>query len=305
MAVAYDAQSESHTGTTGNTSSSSFSWTHTPSGTPRGVVVFVLTVGAFAGGDYSTSVTYGGQSMSKVPYTARDGDTEIGQVAAYWMTDPPSGAQTVVVNRTNNQAAMYAAAYTVTAAGQVEVPSSLVKTRAASGAEQTGASASGSGVSSSWSSMTLDDGSTSGTNSLRFMGVYSGAASVSTASTNTTAGPSIDFGNYVFATYRQTSASTGATALNITTAISDDLAVLGLAVRETVGRTKSIVSTGGGVSTVAPAGAHNASIVSTGGGAIAIDAVAFTGAVEASIVSTGGGVAATIGQKNAQATVAA
>jgi hypothetical protein len=231
MAVAHDAVSESHTGTTGNASEASFTWNHVPTGTPRGAVVFVLTVGAAAAQDYSTSVTYGGATMTKVPYTARDSDTELGAVAAYWLDNVASGTQAVVVNRTNNTAVMYAACFTVTAAGEIEVDSTLVKTRAGSAAEQTAASSNTGGVASSWSSIALDDGSP-GTNSVRFMGVYSGAASVSTAGTGTTAGPSIDFGNYVFGTYRETSASQGSTTLTITTAISDDLAVLGFAVRE-------------------------------------------------------------------------
>jgi len=36
-AVANNAASESHTGTTSSTSQASFTWTHTPVGTPRGV----------------------------------------------------------------------------------------------------------------------------------------------------------------------------------------------------------------------------------------------------------------------------
>ena len=39
MAVAHDASVESHTGTTGSTSAASYNWTHTPVGTPRGILI--------------------------------------------------------------------------------------------------------------------------------------------------------------------------------------------------------------------------------------------------------------------------
>lgn len=231
MAVAHDAISESHTGTAGVASVASFTWNHTPTGTPRSALVFTLAIGA----NPVTSVTYGGTNMSAVPYTAYDSDTEPGFVQAWFLDNVASGTQAVVVNRTNNAVVTYAVCMTQTAASACQVYSAGVKTIAAAGTEQTAASSSGTGTSSSWSSMTLDDGSP-GTNSQRYMAVYSGAASVSTASTNTTSqstGAAIDFGNYVFATYRETTPSQGAKALNITTAISDDLAVIGLAVRET------------------------------------------------------------------------
>ncbi|HUW56670.1 MAG TPA: hypothetical protein VMZ92_08550, partial [Planctomycetota bacterium] len=55
MAVAYDAGS-----TSGYESNPS--WTHTPSGTPRGVVVWTVS----ASGDNCSNVTYGGVSMTEV-----------------------------------------------------------------------------------------------------------------------------------------------------------------------------------------------------------------------------------------------
>jgi hypothetical protein len=61
MAVAHSAASESHTGTTGSTNQASFSWTHTQSGTPQGVLVFVHTINNAS--DFVISVTYGGLAM--------------------------------------------------------------------------------------------------------------------------------------------------------------------------------------------------------------------------------------------------
>ena len=63
MAVAHSAASESHTGTTGSTNQTSFSWTHTQTGTPQGVLVFVHTRDV---ADYISSVTYGGTGLTRV-----------------------------------------------------------------------------------------------------------------------------------------------------------------------------------------------------------------------------------------------
>src|SRR3989304_6406980 len=62
-AVAHDAASESHAGTTGSTNQASFPWPHTPAGTPRGVLVNVFTRSAT---QTVTGVTYGGVAMTAV-----------------------------------------------------------------------------------------------------------------------------------------------------------------------------------------------------------------------------------------------
>jgi hypothetical protein len=230
MSVAHDAVSESHTGTTGVASVASFTWNHVPVGTPRSALVFVLSIGALT----DTSVTYGGTTMTAVAYTAAVTSAEPGAVRAYFLDGVASGTQAVVVNRTNNTVVMYAVCMTQTAAGGTQVYTAGVKTKAGATAEATAASSTSASVSASWSTMALDDGSP-GTNSVRYMGVYSGAASVSTASTNTTTlstAGAIDFGNYVFCSYRDTTPAQGSVTLTITTAIADDLAVVGLAVRE-------------------------------------------------------------------------
>jgi hypothetical protein len=230
MAVAHDAVSESHTGTTGVASVTSFTWNHVPTGTPRSALVFTLAIGA----NPVTSVTYGGTSMTAVPYTAYDSDTEPGFVQAWFLDNCGSGTKAVVVNRTSNTVVTYAVCITQTASSACEVYAAGVKTRSGSGSEQTAASSSNTGVSSSWSTMALTDGSP-GTNSVRYLAIHSGASSVSAASTNTTSlgtSASIDFGNYVFFTMRDTTPSQGSVTLTIASAISDDLAVIGLAVRE-------------------------------------------------------------------------
>lgn len=122
MAVAFDASSESHTGTTGSVSQSSFNWTHTPVGTPQGVLVF--TFSTLSSNDNATAVSYGASSMTAVSggRAVSTGGTYIGDVKAWFLgSSVPTGAQTVTVTRTNNTDNMYAIAITVTAAANTEV----------------------------------------------------------------------------------------------------------------------------------------------------------------------------------------
>jgi hypothetical protein len=229
MAVGFDAASESHAGTTGNTSSASFTWNHVPAGTPRGALVFVFSIGALT----DTSVTYGGTTMLAVPYTAADTDTELGAVRAYYLDNCGTGTKAVVVNRTNNAVQMYAVAYTVTASTPTEVYQAGVKTKAASTAIATAASSTGTGT-GTLAEDTVTDGSP-GTNSLRFMGRYQGTSNVTAAGPNSTApasaAASIDFGLFVIDTFYETTAGQGARNVGGAT-ITDDVAAILLAVRE-------------------------------------------------------------------------
>ena len=114
MAVAFDAASESHAATTPSTSEASFTWQHTPVGTPAGVLVYVFT---FADADYITSVTYGGVALAQYGEAA-DTAGEPMRATAFFLGQPsliPTGQQSVVVTRTNNATPMYAVAITVTA----------------------------------------------------------------------------------------------------------------------------------------------------------------------------------------------
>jgi len=225
LAVAFDAASESHTGTTGDASSASFTWNHVPTGTPRGALVFVFSIGALT----DTSVTYGGTAMTAVPYTAADTDTEPGSVRAYYLDNCGTGTKAVVVNRTNNAIVMYAVCFTVTAASGTEVYGAGVQTKSASTATATGASSTGTGT-GTLALLSVDDGSP-GTNSLRFMGRYQGSAAVTAAGSGSTAGPSIDFTNFCVDTFYETTAGQGARNVGGAT-ITDDVAGIALAVRE-------------------------------------------------------------------------
>ena len=117
MAVAFDASSESHTGTTASTSEASFSWTHTPVGTPAGVYVFTFSALATTATDAATGVTYNGVALENCkPLSAVDTASEPCNLRVWRHTGVPStGAQTVAVTRLNDTTRVYAVCVTVTA----------------------------------------------------------------------------------------------------------------------------------------------------------------------------------------------
>ena len=98
--VAFDASSSTVEGT----GIADPSWTHTPSGTPRGAVVLVVHNGAGLNDEVS-GVTYGGTAMTEVlnsPVLHATG-AEDGVLYAYFLGSAvPTGAQTVVVTRVNS-----------------------------------------------------------------------------------------------------------------------------------------------------------------------------------------------------------
>lgn len=91
-AVAFDAASASGTGTTER------SWTHTPSGTPKAVMVG-CSQGDTSGADQVTGVTYGALTLTEV--TGSPHLKATGEVMATYMyfagASIPTGAQTVTV----------------------------------------------------------------------------------------------------------------------------------------------------------------------------------------------------------------
>jgi hypothetical protein len=111
--VAFDASSVATVGT-GN-----LVWTHTPAGTPRGVVVFIVQN---SGANQVSSATYGGVTMTEVsgsPFSHTTG--EPGTISAYFLgSGVLAGAQTVTVTVTgaNSKAAV---AYTLTAGADTEL----------------------------------------------------------------------------------------------------------------------------------------------------------------------------------------
>lgn len=115
MSVAFDAASAAHTGT--NSSTGNFSWTHTPVGTPRGVLV-LITLNAEAIDEIS-GVTYGGVAMTEItdsPLLHATG-SEDGTLFGYFLgAGIPTGPQTVAVTVSGSTRAKTAEAITVTAA---------------------------------------------------------------------------------------------------------------------------------------------------------------------------------------------
>lgn len=235
MSVLHDAESESHAGTTGSTSESSFTWDHVPAGTARSALVFVFSVLSATHDD--TGVTYGGVAMAAVPYDASTNSAEPGAIRAYFLDDIAAGTQAVVVSRTNNATIMYATCLTQTADSAAEVYNAGVVTRGGD-VTNTGASSSGSTAAVSLNTdtystrPTVDDGSP-GTNSLRYAASfcgYTGSLMNATGSTNI---GNIDFDSYNCDVARENKAGQGARNVGFATAsLTEDLALIALAVRE-------------------------------------------------------------------------
>ncbi len=234
MAVAFDATSESHTGTTGSVSEASFSWTHTPSGTPKGVLIFVIQNNSST--DKITSVTYGGTTVPAVTGgLAAAATAEPRLCKAFFLGSGIStGAQTVVVNRTNDTTLLYAVAITVTAGADTEVylPGIVLIQAVSALAEQS-----------------VDDGTT-GVNSVRFAAVSSALNAAPGGGANSTGVNVIDFGTEVAQVVREVTAGQGSRSVGFSNATSDDVAAVHLAVRELgpvngTATPSSVVGTGG------------------------------------------------------------
>lgn len=217
-AVGYDTATQAHaTGTGGSVSQTSFTWNHTAGSSPRGVLVFVWTN---ANADYISTVTYGGTTMTEVSGgQASDTATEPGRVTTFFLgSSVPTGTQAVVVNRTNNATIMTASAVTVTAGTGLDT-------------EVTGIVLAQNNAALTESS--VSDGSTSGTNSMRFAATHYGGAAVPGVGSNSTSVAAFDpnSGSVAFRTVRETTAGTGSRSVGFSAA-SDDRATVHLAVRE-------------------------------------------------------------------------
>lgn len=220
MAVAFDAASESHTGTTGSVGEASFTWNHGgASSGVKGVVVFTFNTTSQT--DFVSGVTYGGVAMAAVTGgLAQDTLTEAGNCKAYFLgASIPQGTQAIVVNRTNNAATLYAVAGSVTASVDTEYTGVLLEQEDQALTEEN-----------------INDGSP-GTDSLRFAGTHSGHLNITAAllpGANSTLMHGIDLGPNVCMAVRETTAGQGARPVGFVAA-SDDVAAVYLAVREVGG----------------------------------------------------------------------
>ena len=217
MAVAHDASSESHTsGSSFN--EAAFSWTHTPAGTPRGVLVFTYAKETGPPND-ALSVTYGGVSLTAVSGgRATDTAGEPADCKAWFLgSNIPTGAQSVVVNRTNNATAMLAHCVTVTADTDTATGTPVLVEEDGTYAEQS-----------------VDDGSP-GTNSVRYAGGYSGNGGADLGpGANSTSLQVSAFSGARIATVRETTAGQGSRSVGFSYAVTDDRAAVHLAVKEVV-----------------------------------------------------------------------
>lgn len=109
MTIAFDAVSESLSPESG--------FTHTPVGTPKGVVVFYHASGT---GSTPSTCTYGSASMTLL-ITQQRVEGETGEVTAFFLgSGIPTGAQTVTLNN-GSGAPDWATCMTVTAAANTEL----------------------------------------------------------------------------------------------------------------------------------------------------------------------------------------
>lgn len=127
MSIVYDALSNATAGT-GN-----LSWTHTPSSTPTGVIVFIIQSGSPAS-DQVSGVTYGGvamteasnaadapQAISPISPGAQSGGSDTSIVYTYFLKNSvPTGAQPVIVTVTGS-ASKTAVAVTITSTGTIQI----------------------------------------------------------------------------------------------------------------------------------------------------------------------------------------
>ena len=273
MAVAHVVSSASHASGSFSVNQASFSWTHTTSTDPQGVLLFVFQgVGST---DAVTSVTYDGVTVPVVSGgRATDTATELGSCAAYFLGSgvPATNNPTVQVNRANNPTTMWAVAVTVTAAADTATAGVVLLQENGTLAVQS-----------------VDDGSVSGTNSVRYAGAYYGGASPAPAGTGSTLLHSDDAGAYGWSAVRETTAGQGARNVGFTQATSDDRAAVHIAVREVV---PPVTGTGEGVFGFAGTSSGVPIVQGAASGAFGFDAAASGSA------TGGGGVVSFVDQAN-------
>lgn len=211
MAVAFDAATESSEWTT---TPDPFTFNHTPSGTPRGVMVFVVQQGSAA--DQVSGITYGGTAMTRV-VSASDSAAETGRAYVYFLgASVPTGTQTVSIDHTAGSGSKWACAVTVTAGGDTEV-----KDFDSLNDDQTNPQVS------------LDSGAAV---AQRYVGLFSGlnVPSNATPISGMSAIHDNDFTNQSARVDRETSTSSGATSVGYT-ASAEDCALVALAIGEISG----------------------------------------------------------------------
>jgi hypothetical protein len=211
MAVAFDAATENAA------AADPQNFTHTPSGTPRGVLVYIShnTVGS----DIVNGVTYGGVAMAEAGF-ADDDTGELGACQVWFLgSSIPTGAQTVSIDRTESTTSVWAVAITVTAAADTEIIDTDTT-------QQGDANIANPAV-------TMNHGARS---ALAFFGGMNGvnAPGSITDAAGQTRIHDHDFGATSGVVSRKDSAGTGDTTMGFTIA-TNSLAMIGVSVAEVVG----------------------------------------------------------------------
>lgn len=217
MAIAHSASSESSTGTTGSIGTV-YEWTHTQTGTPSGIIVFVITNGSSSNAPGTVTYSQGSTQVTLTHIanaTAFDSAGEQGIVYVHHfgrLDALPSGDQIVSVSR-DTLPEQYAVACTYTANADTILTGFVLLQGDLALAQQN-----------------VNDGSP-GHNTLRYAGGFSGLAAVPAAGANSTLLQSIDFGNQTMTVVRETTAGQGSRPVGVTGA-SDDVAFTHFAVVE-------------------------------------------------------------------------
>lgn len=205
--IAFDA----FTGAGVNTTS----FTHTPVGTPRGIILFVADGNDTA--PSGVSATYGGVAMTPIA-SATDSAGETGWVKGFFLgSGIPTGAQTVAISGVGNTGAMSSFCYSVTGNNDTQL----------------------AGIGSAVVQGDATDPSVSitsivGSNSMGFSGVFSGQNNVGsiTAGSGYTQRGANDIGNFVLSSENLDTPSSSATLTINWTIAAEDCAMVGIAIQE-------------------------------------------------------------------------
>jgi len=229
MTAAFDAFTKIATATGTSSGGAPLTGTHTPSGTPRGVIVYIHQSASGAGGDGDdvSAVTYGGVSMSRVT-TAADTAGETMRPYAYFLgASIPTGAQTVTVTYSGGLGTRILYCISVTASADTEVDASNITEGDQADPDITVATTAStncfvSGILSTGESIHTNISSGSGYTELDLTDVSSRASNVQRRTSNSTGG--------------------NVSVLWSTSAIVDDVAAIGVAIKESAASAFSLVT---------------------------------------------------------------
>jgi hypothetical protein len=211
--IVFDASSE-------GTGTSTLSWTHTPVGTPRGVILFCVNTGSAT--DVFTGATYGGVSMTQLN-SASDSLGEAGFTEGYFLgASIPTGAQTAACSVLSGIQAKWGVAFSVTADTNTQTAgtiSCIAESGAGAGIDDPSCTVS-TITGASWAAAALYSGQT--------------AAASTSAGSGFTLSQANEFGSFSSASeYATAQKSSGDWTAVFTTAGADDVAMVAIAIEET------------------------------------------------------------------------